>query len=603
MPNGVLPVGASVHDTLPINHTLPIGHSIPLSSSGVVPVGASVHDTVPINHPINHGIQTALTGLDIDVSDNDALLDSKHTLMLKADMAQAATEWMNHIDNPNHTPINILINITDDDENHPRLDGKPAFLMSTGTGANATLESAVEYKLENGADPTTGMEGNPKLSDGAQADVVININSHYLDSTGWLDPNPASGSDWVPAHMVDMVSELAHEFGHGLGIGTTSSLNTTTGTFGAGEKTTWESLLDIEKSSTGLEDFLHPGHTRIGHTYFIGSHAEKEHGGPVVVTTNTPEENYGHLGNHLSDATDPKTGVADVMYGVSFYEGQRYEVSDLDVAILQDLGYHTKGRETVPKDTYISEITHPTPFGETVPKDALISEITHPTSFDIHSLAGSGGFSTAHPDAALGQVGHGAGGNIFTENLAHAIDAVIGQVGHGAGGNIFTENLAHAIDAVIGQIGHGAGGQAVTDNAQGLGGFSTSIDPPSAGLGNGAFWDQVAEALSHVTTAGFPPAADAAPLTTPQVGELTQLDLTHHGNLGDVVSSAIHDPVVMQAPDSGIHISASDIHPDLQDHGMASAAAAVNLQPLPAPDVLIDYGAVAASPHYDYHLG
>jgi hypothetical protein len=79
--------------------------------------------------------------------------------------------------------------------------------------------------------------------------------------------------------------------------------------------------------------------------------------------------------------------------------------------------------------------------------------------------------------------------------------------------------------------------------------------------------------------------------------------LTHHGNLGDVVSSAIHDPVVMQAPDSGIHISASDIHPDLQDHGMASAAAAVNLQPLPAPDVLIDYGAVAASPHYDYHLG
>ena len=154
---------------------------------------------------------------------------------------------------------------------------------------------------------------------------------------------------------------------------------------------------------------------------------------------------------------------------------------------------------------------------------------------------------------------------------------------------------------MIGQVGHGAGGPAITDNTQGLGGFSTSIDPPSAGLGNGAFWDQVAQAVSHVTTAGFPLAADAAPLTTPQVGDLTQLDLTHHGNLGDVVNSAIHDPVVMQAPDSGIHISASEVQ--LQDHGMASAAAAVNPQPLPAPDVLIDYGAVAASPHYDYHLG
>jgi len=125
-------------------------------------------------------------------------------------------------------------------------------------------------------------------------------------------------------------------------------------------------------------------------------------------------------------------------------------------------------------------------------------------------------------------------------------------------------------------------------------------------LGNGdggAFWDQAAQAVSHVTTAGFPLAADAAPLTTPQVGDLTHLDLTHLGNLGDVVGGPTHDPVAMQAPDSGIHFPASDVNPDLTDHGMASTTAAVNPQPLPASDVLTDYGAVAASPHYDYHLG
>ena len=197
---------------------------------------------------------------------------------------------------------------------------------------------------------------------------------------------------------------------------------------------------------------------------------------------------------------------------------------------------------------------------------------------DPASPAGSGGFSTVHADAAPSQVGDGMDGQIFTDHLARAVDAVIGQVG----------------DA--------AGGPAITDNAQVMGGFSTSMDPPSAGLGNGAFWDQVAQAVSHVTTAGFPPAADAAPLTTPQVGDLTHLDLTHLGNLGDVVGGPTHDPVAMQAPDSGIHISALDVNPVLQDHGMASTTAAVNPQPVPASDV-IDYGGVAASPHYDYHLG
>jgi hypothetical protein len=353
----ILPVGSSIHDTLPINHLnngilqeltgLNVSdHSIPLKPSGVVlPVDLSAHDT--LTDHLNHGIVQALTGLDIDVSDSKHLLTGNQASLLKADMAQAAKEWLDHLDNAHHTTVNILLNVTDDDAKHSRFDGGPAFLMSSGTGANATWESAVEYKLQNGADPTTGMEGFPKLSDGSQAEVVININSHYLNSVGWLDPTPADGSDPVPAGKVDMVSELLHEFGHGLGIGITKSLDTTTGTFGAGEKTTWESLLDVEKSGT----------------YFTGSHAISEHGGPVVVTTNTPEENYAHLGNTLSDATDPNTGGPDVMFGVYFDTGKRYEVSDLDVAILQDLGYHHTKLPTV-----------------------TTVEVAHPTWLDTHSL-------------------------------------------------------------------------------------------------------------------------------------------------------------------------------------------------------------------------
>ena len=90
---------------------------------------------------------------------------------------------------------------------------------------------------------------------------------------------------------------------------------------------------------------------------------DAHHGGPVVVTTNNHEENYSHLGNTLSEATDPKTGGPDLMFGVYFDTGKRYEVSDLDVAILKDLGYHTKS-----------------------PYEINIVEVAHPTLLDIHSL-------------------------------------------------------------------------------------------------------------------------------------------------------------------------------------------------------------------------
>jgi len=392
----VVPVGLSVHDTLTTNHlshgileTLTGDHASPKSSGVVVPVGLSVTDTLTTNH-LNHNIVTMLTGLDMDVSDPKHLLTDNQASLIKADMNQAAHMWLDHLENAHNVPINIRINITDDDKNHPRADAGPAFVMSTGTGDNATWESAVKYKLETGADPTTGMDGKPKLSDGAQAEIVVNINSNYLKNGGWLDPTPADGSD-VPAGKTDLVSVLAHEFGHGLGIGTTMTLDTKTGTFRDGEKSTWESLLDIEKSGT----------------YFTGSQAVKEHGGPVVVTTNTPEENYGHLGNVLSDATDPHTGGPDLMFGAWFNPGQRYEVSDLDVAILQDLGYHTKGPEV------------------------HISEMTHPTWLDMHALG-----SKLRVSEALTHTGD----NFFADGLntaAHAVAKV-------AGGSFWD----HAADAI-----------------------------------------------------------------------------------------------------------------------------------------------------------
>jgi hypothetical protein len=322
------PVGLSLY------HTVRTNDKIPLSQSGIY--------TVPFNDSVAHALETAVTGFDIDVNDPNHRLTGNQAELIKEDMVQAAKKWMDHIDNPNHVPINIQINISDDLNDKTLANGNSAYSMSTGP--NGTLEPAVEYKLQHGAEGDTRFA---HMSDGAPVDVVININSHDLNSFN-LDPNPKNTPESAVAQLfgggkVDMVSVLAHEFGHGLGIGLTNALDTTTGTFNGSEKTTWESLLDIQKSGTT----------------FTGSHAEQEHGGPVVVTTNIPNENYQHFGNSPSDVTDPKADGPELMYGGALNTDTNYSISPLDVATLQDLGYQTKG--PIPNDTNVL-ISHPTPF-------------------------------------------------------------------------------------------------------------------------------------------------------------------------------------------------------------------------------------------------
>jgi hypothetical protein len=348
---GIVPVSSSFQDVMRTNHKVPLSQ---------FPVGSSVHDVMRTNHSKVHALETALTGFDIDVNDPKHLLTDKQKAQIKEDMVKAGKEWMDHIDNPNHVPINIQININDDPKDDQLANGRPAYSMPTGP--NGTWESAVEYKLQHG-----GAEGDTsfaKMSDGKPVDVIININSHDLNQLN-LDPNSSKGKDAAPAHKgggilgalgdllgddnkVDMTSLLAHEFGHGLGIGRTSALDTETGTFNGSRQTTWESLLDIQKSGTT----------------FTGSHAEQEHGGPVVVTTDIKDENYQHFGNSASDVTDPKADGPELMYGGGLTPGTSYSVSPLDVATLQDLGYQTKG---------------------SIPNNIPVL-VGHPTTFDIHQL-------------------------------------------------------------------------------------------------------------------------------------------------------------------------------------------------------------------------
>src|SRR5262249_857422 len=279
--------------------------------------------------------------------------------------------WMDHIDNPNHVPINIQINISDDVPDTQIANARPAYTVSTG-GPNATREPAVEYKLQHGGDAKVDTSV-ARMSDGAPADVIININAHQLNNLN-LKPQGKDAADkgdiWsFLSHLADsnkikMTSVLAHEFGHGLGIGDQNALDLKTGTFNGSEKTTWESLLDIQKSGTT----------------FTGSHAEQEHGGPVVVTTNTDGENYQPFGNSVRNVTDPKADGPELMVGTPLNANTDYSVSPLDVATLQDLGYQTKPTPLLGESGFLRA----KPIPHNIP--VLIG---HPTPFDIHQRVSS----------------------------------------------------------------------------------------------------------------------------------------------------------------------------------------------------------------------
>ncbi len=114
-------------------------------------------------------------------------------------------------------------------------------------------------------------------------------------SPWFFDPTPDDGAD-VPAAQIDFISVALHEMGHCLGIGASPAFT---------------SLVDTKN-----------------HT-FIGAHAVAAYGGPVPLTTDDTHVANGTLSSGQPVLLDPSSA-----------DGIRYLPSKLDLAILQDLGYH-----------------------------------------------------------------------------------------------------------------------------------------------------------------------------------------------------------------------------------------------------------------------
>jgi len=173
-------------------------------------------------------------------------------------------------------------------------------------GTFNVFEQGMTAELRTGVDPN-----------GADYDVLIEINPAYVYDELWFDPDPVARTAVVDVNRTDAMSTFLHEFGHALGFN--GWINATTGTYPGDYQSTYDEQINFD-----------------GQNFFAtGPAATALYGGPVPLTFG----NASHVANF-----SPRPGedlILDVMNGLVFYRGTRYEISPLDLAILNDAGVPT----------------------------------------------------------------------------------------------------------------------------------------------------------------------------------------------------------------------------------------------------------------------
>ena len=154
-------------------------------------------------------------------------------------------------------------------------------------------------------------------------DSIIRINPNYLTGffdprfhiTYYVDPDPTTSSD-VLSNYHDTLGTFIHEMLHGIGFNGFTDWSTITNT------STAESPFDLHIVNIN------------GQPYFRGTNANAVYGGDVPLTSG----NLFHVGNSSGAGSQLST---DLMNGFVALNGPRRTISDLDLAILADLGFGT----------------------------------------------------------------------------------------------------------------------------------------------------------------------------------------------------------------------------------------------------------------------
>jgi hypothetical protein len=226
---------------------------------------------------------------------------------LGAVVTAAAAQWSRWIRGGGTLDIQVNVATT----SVGRANGGAATSTYVGMdGSRLVYENGTISELRSGRDPN-----------GAAPDVIITVDPNYL-STLWLDANSVA-----PANMTDGLSVFMHEIGHALGMqGWRSPTDGSLPNY----ESTWDRLVVVNGDHTAS---------------FVGTHAVANFGGPVPVTSLSNGQQYNHLFN-----SETERGGQDLMNGIVFRYATRYDISTLDLAIMQDLGMRVALYQTALSD-------------------------------------------------------------------------------------------------------------------------------------------------------------------------------------------------------------------------------------------------------------
>ena len=232
---------------------------------------------------------------------------------IQSDLLAAAQDWSQYL--LGQASLQLIVRF---DPNTTRAGGRSATTVFAGTdGALNVFQQGMASEILTGVDPN-----------GSSPDGEIFLQPSYMMNELWFDPDPTHRSNPVPADRTDAVSVFIHELGHAFSfIGWRNSFD---GTLPGNYESTFDRYTVFDGANL----------------FFTGSHAEALYGGPVPIT-------YGndyHFGNQ-----PPRLGadlIPDLMNGIVFYRGTRYDISALDLAVLSDTGL-----SVIPEPSSISLLT------------------------------------------------------------------------------------------------------------------------------------------------------------------------------------------------------------------------------------------------------
>jgi hypothetical protein len=164
-------------------------------------------------------------------------------------------------------------------------------------------EQGAGFELRTGTDPN-----------GTAPDIELGFNLNYLTNELWFDPDPVTRQAIVPSNRTDAMSVFLHEIGHGFAMNG------------------WRADADFSLPSSFMSTFDELLSFENDNVFFTGSEAMSLFGAPVPMT----RFNHRHFGNIF-----PRPGselIPDLMNGVVFFRGTRYSISDLDLALMSDVG-------------------------------------------------------------------------------------------------------------------------------------------------------------------------------------------------------------------------------------------------------------------------